>query len=260
TGDSRNVHQPGTNRIYDEFRGLVDAQSVHDVGTVNGDRVGAEIEHGGNVFVRFSVNDHLQDFYFAGSQSAPFTFERGLLLNLRIEDRFSRSYLAHGGSEFKLESILENVSSRTGLYRLSHPGVLGVHAEHQDGGVRQGLDNFSRGLKAVGAGERAIHHHDLRAQLLREPDGFLSVSGLADDPHIGFIFQHAPKAAPDEAVVIDQQDCDLLFHKTRLSRAESPDAPEFRLRAGATGESRRPSIRNARALLRARCRAGSDVP
>ena len=41
--DSRNVHQPGANRIDDEFRGLVNPQSVHDVGTMNGDRIGAEV-------------------------------------------------------------------------------------------------------------------------------------------------------------------------------------------------------------------------
>ena len=53
--------------------------------------------------------------------------------------------------------------------------------------------------------------------------------GFAHHFHVGLILQHAAEAAPHQAVIIHQQHCDLLFHKTPLSPSEYPDAPEFRL-------------------------------
>src|SRR6266481_8470076 len=56
TGDSREansrkINQPVADGVNDEFSGLVDSQSVHHVGTMDGDRVGAEVEGGRNLLV-----------------------------------------------------------------------------------------------------------------------------------------------------------------------------------------------------------------
>jgi hypothetical protein len=39
-------------------------------------------------------------------------------------------------------------------------------------------------------------------KLFGKLDGFLAVSSLANDFHVGLIFEHAAEAAPDEAVII----------------------------------------------------------
>jgi hypothetical protein len=40
-------------------------------------------------------------------------------------------------------------------------------------------------------------------KLFGELDGFLAVSGFANDFHVGLVFEHTAEAAPDEAVIID---------------------------------------------------------
>ncbi len=95
--------------------------------------------------------------------------------------------------------------------------LLGVHAEHENGGLRRVLHDLPCGLQAIHAGESAVHDDHLRMKLLGQLDGFFAVASFADDFHIGFILEHAPETAPDQAVVIHEQYCDLLFHETPLS-------------------------------------------
>ena len=52
---------------------------------------------------------------------------------------------------------------------------------------------------------------------LRQLDGFLAVAGLADDFHVGLVFEHAAEATANQAVIIHEQNCDLLCHKIPLS-------------------------------------------
>ena len=44
TADSRKVHQPGLDGVDDQFRGLVNVESVHDIGAMYGDGIGAEVQ------------------------------------------------------------------------------------------------------------------------------------------------------------------------------------------------------------------------
>ena len=83
--------------------------------------------------------------------------------------------------------------------------------------------------QSVHAWKSAVHDDYLGMKFFRQLDGFLAVARFADDFHVGLIFQHAPEPAPDQAVIIHEQHCDLLFHKTPLSPWERSDAPAFRL-------------------------------
>src|SRR5579871_564392 len=89
-------------------------------------------------------------------------------------------------------------------------------------------------------------------QFLGELDRRFPIARFANDLHVRLIFQHAPKAASDKAVIIHEQDCDLLFHRTPPSLGGPPDGRAFRLRAGAKTQSYRPSTRNAPAWRPAR--------
>ena len=57
-GDSRNIHQPVADGVNDQFGGLMNTESVHDVGAVHGDSVGAEVELLRDLFVRYVVLGH----------------------------------------------------------------------------------------------------------------------------------------------------------------------------------------------------------
>ena len=69
------------------------------------------------------------------------------LLDLGIEDSFSGGDFADGGAEFEIQRVLEHVALGARFDRLAHPGVLGVHAEHEDGGFGRVLDYRARGLR-----------------------------------------------------------------------------------------------------------------
>ena len=49
--------EPVADRIDDKFGGLVDSESVHHVGAMTGDSIGAELQLCGNFFIGFSVYD-----------------------------------------------------------------------------------------------------------------------------------------------------------------------------------------------------------
>src|SRR5579864_746857 len=153
TCDSRNVHQPGADRIHHQFRSLVNSQRVHDVGAVNGDSVSTEIERGGDFLVRLAIDDHLQDFQLPmRERRAALSLQNRGLLNLRIEYRFSGGNLADGGAKFQVESVLENVSLGPRVDRLTHPRALRMHAEHENSGVRGFLHDLPSSFEAVHAG------------------------------------------------------------------------------------------------------------
>ena len=54
-------------------------------------------------------------------------------------------------------------------------------------------------------------------KLFREFDRLLAVARLADDFHVRLILEHSTKATANQTVVIHEQHCDLLFHRTPLS-------------------------------------------
>ena len=54
-------------------------------------------------------------------------------------------------------------------------------------------------------------------KLLGELDRFLTISDFTDHFHIWFVLEHAAETAANQAVIIHQQDCDLLLHMIPLS-------------------------------------------
>src|SRR5690348_14435799 len=105
-GDSRNIHQPVADGVHDQFGGPVNAESVHDVGAMHGNGVGAEVELLCDLFVRFAVADQLQDFHFTrGEACAALSLEVLLERELAVEDGFAVDDAADDGAEFEVESI-----------------------------------------------------------------------------------------------------------------------------------------------------------
>src|SRR5579883_3512144 len=198
-GASRKVHQPVANGVDDEFGRFVDSEGVHDIGAVNGNGVDAEIELGGDFLVGFARDDVLEDFEFARREAGvTLALKIAGARDLRIEQGFSFGNLLDGGDQVEIHGIFQNVATRAGLERLADQRVFGMHAEHENGDVREFREDAARGFDAV--------------------------AGFADDLNRRLVFQHAAESATHQGVVVHQQYGELIRHEVPLARAEYPDA------------------------------------
>src|SRR5579859_6456721 len=126
-GGSRNIYQPVANGVDDELCGLVNAECVHDIGTVDGNGVHAEFELSGDFLVGFAVADKLQNLHFARGQARTSLPLKTLLEGkLTVEHGFAIHHAPNGGPEFKIQRILQHVTFCTGFKSLADPGVLGM--------------------------------------------------------------------------------------------------------------------------------------
>src|SRR5215472_3151608 len=196
----------------------MNAECIHDIGTVNRDRIGTEVESGGDFFVRLAIDDHLQNFELALCQGgAALATQSRLLLDFGVKDSLSGCDLADSCTEFKIEGVFQDIALGAGFNRLTDPSALAMHTKHENSRIWRAFDNLASRVEAVHARQGAVHHDNLRVELLCQPDRLFTVASFADDFHVGFIFQHAAEATPYQTVVIHEQHCDLLLHKTPLS-------------------------------------------
>lgn len=69
-GASREGYQSISNGVHHQFGGFVYTKCIHDVGTMHRDGVCAQVELACDFFVRFSLNDQLQDLKFPDGKAA----------------------------------------------------------------------------------------------------------------------------------------------------------------------------------------------
>src|ERR1700722_1297608 len=94
---------PAMFRRNHKLGGLVNVERIHDIRAMNRNRVGAQVERGSDFFVRFAIDDHLQNFKLARSKPTTLlAFERRGLLNLGIENLFPSSHSPYCWPEFKI--------------------------------------------------------------------------------------------------------------------------------------------------------------
>src|ERR1035441_8762567 len=87
---SRQIDQPMPNRVHNQLRRFVYTKSVHHIGAMDGDGVRAKLKRGGNLLIRLTLNNHLQNFKFARSEaSVPRSFECCGAFELRIKYGFA---------------------------------------------------------------------------------------------------------------------------------------------------------------------------
>ena len=82
-------------------------------------------------------------------------------------------------AEIEVERVLQDVSARTGIERLRHERLLGVHAEHEDRDVAAGLEDAPRRDEAARAGHGAVHDDDARREAERQANGLVAVARFA---------------------------------------------------------------------------------
>jgi hypothetical protein len=66
-------------------------------------------------------------------------------------------------------------------------------------------ENLARGFQSARAGHGAIHDDDSGMKLGGEFDVFGTVAGFADDGNVGLILGNAAETAPDQGMIVNQQ-------------------------------------------------------
>ena len=130
---------------------------------MDGNRVGAEVQLLGDLFVGISIADELQDLELARAQPVtPFALERRRWRHLGVEHHLTGQHAFDGRRQIQIQRALENVSAGSSLERLADQCVLGVHAEHQDRGFRESFEDLSRSHETARTGHRTVHHDHAR--------------------------------------------------------------------------------------------------
>src|SRR5262245_10164336 len=222
-------------RVDHQFGGFVQAQRIHDVRAMHRYRVDAEIERRGDLPVRQTIANQLQDFELAYGQAMVIALQGGRSIERRIDDRLAGGDALDGGDEVEIDRALEDVAARSRRERLADEGFLRMHAEHQHRRVWRLGQDLTHRFESDPFRHGAIHDDDARPELAGELDRFAAIAGFADDRDGRVVFEQAPKAAADETVIVGEQHRDAVRHVRPLpprSAAVRARAPVSRLLLG----------------------------
>ena len=117
-------------------------------------------------------------------------------------------HLAHSRDEVGVGGLLEDVAGGAGGEGLAHVVRVVLHREDQYlcfGGRRAGRRD---GLDAALPRHDDVHQDHVGLLSPRLEDGVPGVAGLADDLDVGLGLEHLAQAAPNDGVVVDDQDAD----------------------------------------------------
>ena len=236
-----------------------------------GDGVDAQIELRRDLAVRLPVADQLQHFELARGEAvirARPSRPAGAR-HARIEHRLAGRHPLDGRRQVEIERVLQDVAARAGVERLPHQRVLGVHAEHQDrdvGRVARICRVAARPL-VPGIAQSITTTRGFRRG--GQADRFVAVAGFADHDDRRIVLEDAAEAAPDQAVIVGEQDGDrVIRHAAPPSAARvaarrqrhAGGAPACRPRAAAgTRSCRRPAPRARACATRPRPRRGGPT-
>src|ERR1700685_3447224 len=107
------------------------------------------------------------------------------------------------------------------------PGIFGMHAQHQNSSSWKLMENAPGRVQSTHARKSAVHHDQLRAQLLRQLNCLSTVAGFPDYRDVACVLEDAPEAAAHQAVVIDQQDGDFIGHAAPFFPLALSSEPTF---------------------------------
>ena len=81
-----------------------------------------------------------------------------------------------------------------------------MQCHHQNRRTRGELGYLFRGVQSVHAGHLKIEHHDIKFFFIKFRDRVASIGRLLADFPLALGFQDSPPAAPNEDIVIHDQD------------------------------------------------------
>ena len=92
-----------------------------------------------------------------------------------------------------------------------------LNAEHQHCNAWESLRDDARRRQSTDAGHRTVHHDNVRRELCRQFNGRLTITGFSDDVDCWIVFEQASETAPDECMVVHEQDRDASGHREQGS-------------------------------------------
>ena len=135
----------------------------------------------------------------------------------RREQSVSLADCEHSGRKLLGWQVLEEESAGTGLERVVYVFVKVERGEDHHanaGGGRVGQDQARR-LDAVEVGHADVHQDDIGGEPFRPDDRLGAIGRLAHHLHTRLPFQDQPESAPDQLLVIGDQDA----HRHRAAAA-----------------------------------------
>src|SRR5690554_2747956 len=152
----------------------------------------------------------LQDLQLALGERLPHLGRPDLahqsLLRARIQAHLAPGRGAHGLEQLVGPRLLQHVAAGAGLHHVDDQAVLQHAREGHHLHVGMVAADGARGVHTVHDGHQQVHHHHVRLQLLDLGQRFLTVGGLAHDLQVVLQIERQAQAAPDDGVIVDQQD------------------------------------------------------
>src|SRR5919106_3859303 len=128
----------------------------------------------------------------------------------RGDARLPAPHRADGVGDLLRGDLLQQVARRSGLDGVVQVGLLVADGQHEDLHVGHEFLDLLRGLDPRALGHPDVHEDHVGHELLGLVDGLLAVGCLPDHLDVRLLLQDHLESAPEESVVVDDQDVQAL--------------------------------------------------
>ena len=120
--------------------------------------------------------------------------------------------------------VLQQIAAGAGQDRVHHVLLLVGDREHDHAGQRRVAADVPGRLHAGHAGHVQVHHDDVGRRSRARPQRLGAVRRLADDVH-ALLLEQVAQAGPEEVVVVDEQDAQLVLVGPSVGRGRRSALP-----------------------------------
>ena len=199
------------------------AELIEHAMLVGADGLGAEVKFDGDLAGAPAGGNGEQDLEFLGGEIGVVGNGPGVVNS--PANRFTEKPLTieDGADGLQESGTAGTLGDKTGGAELEGTdGVerIGLHAEHEDGGLGTVSADFAQDEEAVVAGKTDIENDEAPGPGLDLSEGFLGSLGLAESEVAELVAQHLLEALAKEQVIIDNQYRYFLWrwHESKADR------------------------------------------
>ena len=213
------LHQPAPNRVPRQLDPVVHPELVEDVRAVAVDGLLADHERVGDLPGAVALGDQLDDLLLARRERV--LADRLLVASLtqvvadqvghraRIDERLAPHRRPASLDQVPVDDGLQHVPRRACLQRLVEIPLVVVHRQDQRAQLRPPPAQLGDRLQPGHPRHRDVDDREIDVRIRAELDRLGAVTGLGHHLEIGLGIEHQAQAAPDDGVVVDQEDAGL---------------------------------------------------
>ena len=116
----------------------------------------------------------------------------------------------HGHGDAADRGVLRDEAARAGLERGLHVAVVRGHGQDEHAHVGISLEDRPGRGGSLDIGHAEIHDHDVRPQLVRQPDPHAATGGLRHHLDVGLHGEQRRESRPEEIVIVNDEDANRL--------------------------------------------------